>query len=161
MIKLSTERTFRQTPGVHFADISIPGSNGVDLVEHSGPSVSPPNGVLGLPQWYVHRHQTDNNRVIKGYRLFELFNPRWEDPHWFVFLSESSGALEIPPGCYHRSYSGLEGSLLLNHAVRDSLYDENKEFFPKYVPWSFLVSPCYHDCDAQSVHHFITTGELL
>ena len=69
--------------------------------------------------------------MIKGYRLFELFNIRWKDPHWFVFLSPASGALEIPPGCLHRSYSGVEGSLLLNHAVRDELYDEEKEFQQK------------------------------
>ena len=63
MIKLTPERTFRRTVGVHFADIGVPGSNGIDLVEHTGPSVSPPD-LDRQPQWYVHAHQIDNNRVI-------------------------------------------------------------------------------------------------
>jgi hypothetical protein len=161
MIKLHDPRTFRTTKGVRFQDISIPDSNGVDLVEHTGRSVSPPDGLFGLKQWYAHRHQTDYNRVIKGYRLFELFNIRWKDPHWFVFLSPASGALEIPPGCLHRSYSGVEGSLLLNHAVRDELYDEEKEFFPTYAPLASLVEACYHDCSPSFVDDFIKYGELL
>lgn len=159
MINLTKERTFRQTPGVHFADISVPGSNGIDLVEHSGPSVSPPNK-FGCKQWYIHHHQTDNNRVIKGQRLFELFYAGWEDPYWFVMLDENSGALEIPPMCYHRSYSGNEGSLLLNHAVRDDEYDENNEFHPAIIYAHLLTRPCYHNCTPHQVKKFIEFGTL-
>ena len=159
MIKLTKERTFRQTPGVHFADIGVPGSNGIDLVEHTGQSVSPPNK-FGAPQWYMHRHQTDNNRCIKGHRLFELFYAGWEDPHWFVMLDEDSGALEIPPGCYHRSYSGHEGSLLLNHAIRDDQYDESQEFFPQMI-YGHLRHPAkYHGCTPQQAKKFIEFGIL-
>lgn len=163
-IRLLTERTFRRTPGVHFADIHVVGSNGTDLVEHSGPSVSPPNGRFGLKNWYVHRHQWDYNRVLQGYRLFELYNTDWDDPHWFVFLTPCSGALEIPPGCLHRSYSGVDGSLLINQAVRTELYDENTEFIPVYSPFFGLADwapACYHDCTPQGVAHFKSTGEIL
>lgn len=159
MIKLSLERTFRQTAGVHFADISILGSNGIDLVEHTGPSVSPPDRDKH-PQWYVHAHQVDNNRVIVGQRLFELFNPQWNDKHWFVFLNENTGALEIPVGCYHRSYSGKAGSLLLNHAIRDDEYDEGTEFVPRLLPIADKFPPHYYGITAAEVEHFIKHGEL-
>lgn len=163
MITLSKPRIFRETAGVRFHDISIPGSNGVDLVEHTGPSVSPPNtGARNHKQWYVHRHQDDNNRVIKGHRLFELYYARWQDPHWFVMLDETSGALHIPAGCLHRSYSGNDGSLLLNHAVRDTHYDETKEFHPVRSPLDMLFSsPRYHNTTAKEVHHFINHGEVF
>lgn len=159
MIKLTPERTFRQTAGVHFADISVPGSNGIDLVEHTGPSVSPPDRGKE-PQWYVHAHQVDNNRVIHGQRLFELFNPRWNDKHWFVFLTKNSGALEIPAGCYHRSYSGTAGSLLLNHAIRDDEYDETTEFVPRLLPIVSQFPTHYYGITAVEVECFIATGDI-
>ena len=159
MIKLTPERTFRRTPGVHFADIGVPGSNGIDLVEHSGPSVSPPDRD-GRPTWYVHSHQVDNNRVIHGQRLFELYNPKWVDKHWFVFLTEDSGALEIPAGTYHRSYSGKDGSLLLNHAIRDDEYDENNEFHPCFCPEAEEADVCYHGINFYDALNFIETGVL-
>lgn len=160
MIKFTPERTFRRTPGVHFADIGVPGSNGTDLVEHSGPSVSPPD-VNGKPQWYIHSHQCDNNRVIKGYRLFELYNPAWVDRHWYVLLDEDSGALEIPPGTYHRSYSGVDGSLLLNHAIRDEQYNEETEFIAVHFPEAWEHPPVYHGISPWGVTTFINYGELV
>ena len=159
MIKLTPERTFRRTTGVHFADISVPGSNGIDLVEHSGPSVSPPDRDR-LPQWYVHAHQIDNNRVIHGFRLFELFNPKWNDKHWFVFLTPESGALEIPAGCYHRSYSGKDGSLLINHAIRTEGYDQTTEFVPRLLPIVDQFPIHYYGVTAAEVEAFITKGYL-
>ena len=160
MIKLHKPRIFRETAGVRFHDIGVPGSNGIDLVEHTGQSVSPPNR-FGVKQWYMHRHQTDNNRCIQGHRLFELFYARWEFPHWFVMLDKDSGALEIPPGCYHRSYSGEDGSLLLNHAVRDDQYDEGQEFFPATIYGHLLNAPRYHGCYEYQVKKFIEFGILL
>lgn len=159
MIKLIPERTFRRTPNVHFADISVDGSNGLDLVEHTGPAVSPPTE-HGLKRWYVHQHQTDNNRVIQGQRLFELFYNGFEHKHWYVFLTPDSGALVIPPGCYHRSVSCKSGSLLLNHAIRDRYYDERKEFNPQVVWHASLVQPRYHGITAEAAQHFIAHGEL-
>ena len=50
--------------------------------------------------------------------------------HYVILLDENIGALEILPGVYHRSVSCEEGSILLNHAVRDDEYDESKEFNP-------------------------------
>lgn len=157
MIKLTPERTFRKTPGVHFADIGVPGSNGIDLVEHTGPSVSPPDRDR-QPTWYLHQHQIDNNRVIHGERLFELFNPNWHDKHWFVFLTPDSGALEIPVGCYHRSYSGNAGSLLLNHAIRDDEYDETTEFVPRLLPIVDQFPTYYHGINFYDVESFIENG---
>lgn len=157
MITLLVPRIFRETKGVRFHDISVHGSNGLDLVEHAGQSVSPPNK-HGAKQWYVHRHQIDNNRVIKGRRLFELYFAQWKDPHWFVMLDEESGALEIPAGCFHRSHSGHEGSLLLNHAVRDPEYDERHEFNPTVIYGHLLHAPQYHGCTAAQVEQFIKTG---
>ena len=158
MIKLTPERTFRRTPGVHFADIGVPGSIGIDLVEHSGPSVSPPD-IAGKPNWYIHQNQVDNNRVIHGYRLFELFNPKWVDKHWLVFLTPDSGALEIPTGCYHRSYSGVEGSLLLNHAIRGEGYDESREFIPVECPEADDHPPNYYGINFYDALEFIETGK--
>ena len=160
-IKLSKERTFRRTPGVHFADISIPNSNGLDLVEHSGPSISPPPSAEGRKEWYVHQHQTDHNRVLRGHRLFELYYEKWITPHWFVLLDESSGALEIPPGCLHRSYSGNDGSLLINQAVRLKGYDEQTEFIPVQSPLWRFYSTGYHGTSREEVEHFIKFGEVL
>ena len=157
MIKLTPERTFRRTPGVHFADIGILGSNGLDLVEHSGPSVSPPDR-NGRPQWYIHMHQVDNNRVIYGRRLFELFNPQWVDKHWLVLLTPESGALEIPAGCFHRSYSGPEGSLLLNHAIRGEHYDETREFIPCHCPAADEHPVNYHGINFYDALDFIYGG---
>lgn len=157
-IKLSQERTFRQTPGVHFADIGIAGVNGLDLVEHFGPSVSPPLNEQGQKQWYCHSFQTDNNRCLRGHRLFELFYPRWEVPHWFVMLDDKSGALEIPPGCLHRSYSGLDGSLLINQPIRDAGYNEETEFIP-VTTWRWRgCATGYHGCTPRSVADFIASG---
>jgi len=159
MIKLTKERTFRRTEGVHFADIGVPGSNGIDLVEHTGPSISPPDR-NGEPTWYIHAEQVDNNRVIHGERLFELFNPRWTDKHWFVFLTEESGALEIPAGCYHRSYSGTAGSLLLNHAIRSEAYDESMEFHPRVLPIVKQFPTHYYGITAEQVEQFIANGMI-
>ena len=160
-ITMHAPRIFRETPSVKFHDVSVEGSNGIDLVEHAGKAISPPNTRYGLKQWYYHKHQTDNNRVIKGQRLFELFYPGWQEPHWYVFLDESSGALEIPPRCYHRSTSCASGSILLNHAVRDADYDERKEFNPQVVWAAALVRPQYHGILPHEADHFIHTGELL
>lgn len=156
-IKLFPERTFRRTPGVHFGDISIQPSNALDLVEHFGPSISPPL-LRGRKQWYIHKHQTDYNRVLRGKRLFELYNNEWVTPHWFVLLTERSGALEIPPGCLHRSYSGVEGSLLINQAIRGKGYDEQTEFIP-VQSWLWRVySTAYHNCTLAEVEDFIATS---
>ena len=59
-----------------------------------------------------------------------MINPRWDDPHHVIFLSRPMGALEIPIGTYHRSQSGKEGSIVLNQATRDGVFDPIKEFSP-------------------------------
>lgn len=158
-IVLIPERTFRRTSGVHFADLSVEGSNGLDLVEHQSCSVSPPDAqFLNRKQWYRHSHQDDYNRCIKGYRLFELFYGGFEHRHWFVMLDENSGALHIPSGCYHRSYSGKHGSLLLNHAVRDPQYDENEEFHPQFCFLAAITPAKYFNVTPTEVDNFISSG---
>jgi hypothetical protein len=126
--RLYPARIFRDTPSVYFADAWIPGQNGLDVVTHHGAAISPPYAGR-LKQFYVHAHQTDFNRVVYGERVFELVYP--DGGHYYVHLDANSGALEIPPYVYHRSISCPEGSVLLNHAVRDAEYDETKEFFPR------------------------------
>ena len=121
---------FRETPKVTFFDSSITASNGCDIVIHSKKAISPPND-LNEEQYYVHKHQIDNNLVITGERTFILINPLWDEPHHIIYLKRSMGALEIPNGTYHRSISGKEGSVVLNQAIRDKYFDPKREFFPK------------------------------
>ena len=158
--KLHTERLFRETPDVHFADIGISGSNGLDLVRHNGPAVSPPDHPNGDKQFYLHYHQTDNNRVISGSRLFELVCPYWSQPHWFVYLTPETGALEIPEKCFHRSYSCKEGSILINQAVRRPTYTEATEFTPTRPVMSKLPPPAFYNITGKEAAHFIQHGTL-
>ena len=135
MKKLSfhKQKIFRQTEDVIFYDISVPGSNASDLVVHETAATSPPNDDLGNKQYYIHSHQIDNNRVISGERTFELVNPEWDQPYVIVHLSRDSGALTIPKGTYHRSVSGMNGSVVINQAIRDDLFQAEKEFAPVSV----------------------------
>jgi hypothetical protein len=158
-IRIHEERTFRKTPGVHFADISIVGSSNVDLVEHSDRAVSPPSA-LGMKRWYLHQYQTDHNRVIKGSRLFELYSPLFKHPHWYVYLDADTGALEIPPYTYHRSVSAVGGSILINHAVRDPMFDEKKEFSPHFAWLSGVHPPRYYNISPDEVDYFLVYGRI-
>jgi hypothetical protein len=132
-IEFKKHRVFRETEAVIFYDISIKESNAQDLVIHAGKAVSPPNTLIGAKQFYIHYHQIDNNRVLQGSRVFELINPKWEDPYHIVHLNRHSGALTIPKGTFHRSWSEKEGSIVINQAIRDPEFDENTEFIPVSV----------------------------
>ena len=123
-------RVFRETPDVIFYDISVEGSNASDLVIHEGPAISPPDDKVGAKQFYIHYHQTDNNRVLSGDRTFELVNRYWKYPYHIVHLNRQSGALVIPTNTYHRSVSGENGSIVINQALRDDLFRAEKEFIP-------------------------------
>lgn len=159
--RLHTERTFRETRSVHFADLNIPGTNGLDLVTHYGPAVSPPDHELLGMQWYMHNHQTDHNRVLSGARLFELVCYDWtHQNHWYVYLTPDLGALEIPTKCYHRSYSCLEGSILINQAKRDEYYDEKAEFCQTRPIYDLVHPPAYFNCTPAEVENFILYGVL-
>ena len=132
-ITFHKDRVFRDTPGVHFSDVWVAGQSGLDLVVHHKFAISPPNKEgTGEKTFYIHQHQTDNNRCIDGRRVFELVAPdnQMQHQHYIILLDDNIGALEILPGVYHRSVSCEEGSILLNHAVRDEEYDEAKEFNP-------------------------------
>ena len=78
-----------------------------------------------------------------------------------MMLDDKIGALHIPPGCLHRSYSGNDGSLLLNHAERDIMYDENKEFVPVFSWKHRLTRAKFFNCTPAQVEHFINHGEYL
>ena len=84
----------------------------------------------GSEQYYVHRHQVDNNLVLEGSRTFTLHNPAWDHPHHIIHLIRAMGALQIPIGTYHRSVSSDEGSLVLNQSMRDQGFDYRTEFIP-------------------------------
>ena len=152
--KFHHERLFRETEGVHFSDVWVPGQNGLDLVVHRSRAVSPPSQG-GVPHFYIHSHQTDHNRVIQGRRVFELIYGGWSKIRWYVMLTPETGALEIPPGCYHRSVSCSEGSILLNHAVRDEEYDETKEFFPSVVHTRTMHRPWYAGATKEEIIKFL------
>jgi hypothetical protein len=62
-----------------------------------------------------------------------LINFDWDRPYQIVELNRDSGALMIPLRTYHRSVSGEEGSIVINQAQRDDLFETNKEFRPVSV----------------------------
>ena len=128
-VQFVKHQVFRETPDVIFYDISVDNNNATDLVEHTGPAVSPPDE-NGEKQFYIHYHQVDHNRVLSGGRTFELVNPDWSDPYHIVHLNRDSGALIIPKGTYHRSTSSIHGSIVINQAVRDKDFDHTTEFVP-------------------------------
>ena len=129
-VTFKKHRVFRETESVVFYDISVEHSNAQDLVVHTGPAISPPDDSVGAKQFYIHYHQVDHNRVLAGLRTFELVNPSWRYPYHIVHLNRSSGALVIPKMTYHRSYSGEDGSIVINQAIRDDEFDAKTEFIP-------------------------------
>ena len=129
-IKLNKHKLFKKTDNVLFYDISIKESNASDLVIHESAAISPPNDEFGNKQFYIHSHQIDNNRVISGSRTFELINFDWDRPYQIIKLNRDSGALKIPLNTYHRSVSGEEGSIVINQAERDDMFQTKKEFNP-------------------------------
>ena len=129
-VTFKKHRVFRETDAVVFYDISVDGSNAQDLVCHTGAATSPPDDIVGAKQFYIHYHQVDHNRVLSGIRTFELVNPEWRYPYHIVHLNRSSGALVIPKLTFHRSWSGEEGSIVINQAIRDEEFDVNTEFIP-------------------------------
>ena len=128
-IEFIKHQVFRETTDVIFYDISVKDNNATDLVEHAGPAVSPPDEDENK-QFYIHYHQVDHNRVISGDRTFELVNPKWSNPYHVIHLNRDSGALVIPVETYHRSISGINGSIVINQAVRDKDFDHTTEFIP-------------------------------
>ena len=129
-VNFKKHRVFRETDAVVFYDISVEDSNASDLVVHTGAAISPPDDVEGAKQFYIHYQQIDHNRVLSGLRTFELVNPEWRYPYHIVYLNRSSGALIIPKGTYHRSWSGEEGSIVINQAIRDEEFNDKTEFIP-------------------------------
>jgi hypothetical protein len=129
-VQFKKHRVFRETDSVVFYDISVEDSNAQDLVVHTGPAISPPDDIVGAKQFYIHYQQIDHNRVLSGMRTFELINPEWRYPYHIVHLNRSSGALVIPKMTYHRSYSGKDGSIVINQAIRDDDFNASTEFIP-------------------------------
>jgi hypothetical protein len=129
-VTFKKHRVFRETEAVVFYDISVENSNAQDLVCHTGAAISPPDDIVGAKQFYIHYHQIDHNRVLSGLRTFELVNPEWRYPYHIVHLNRSSGALVIPKMTFHRSYSGADGSIVINQAIRDDEFDPETEFVP-------------------------------
>ena len=167
--RLRKERIFRVTPGVHFSDIGISDANGLDLVVHRGFAVSPDPNELGEKRFYIHQHQTDNNRCIDGARVFELVatEGQYDYDHYIVLLDAEAGALEIPPRVDHRSTSCSTGSVLLNHAVRDDQYCEKLEFNPtapsqdpKLAAILERNAPRYLNGTKEQIECFLATGSI-
>ena len=129
MFELIPYKRFRDTPAVRFFDVTIGSSNARDLVIHSGPAISPPNhSESGDWQFYLHPHQEDNLLAASGGRTFYLVNFAWEQPFHIVRLAAGGDILRIPPGTFHRSISDLDGSVVLNQAVREEGASLAREF---------------------------------
>ena len=129
MFEMIPYERFRDTPAVRFFDVTIGSSNARDLVVHSGPAISPPNhSESGDWQFYLHPHQEDNLLAASGGRTFYLVNFAWEQPFHIVRLAAGGDILRIPPGTFHRSISDLDGSVVLNQAVRDEGASLTREF---------------------------------
>ena len=129
MFELISYERFRDTPAVRFFDVTIGSSNARDLVVHSGPAISPPNhSESGDWQFYLHPHQEDNLLAASGGRTFYLVNFAWEQPFHIVRLAAGGDILRIPPGTFHRSISDLDGSVVLNQAVREEGASLAREF---------------------------------
>ena len=129
MFELIPYERFRDTPAVRFFDVTIGTSNARDLVIHSGPAISPPNDLkTGDWQFYLHPHQEDNLLAASGGRTFYLVNLSWDMPFHIVRLAAGGDILRIPPGTFHRSISDLDGSVVLNQAVRDQGASLDREF---------------------------------
>ena len=129
MFELIPYERFRDTPAVRFFDVTIDSSNARDLVIHSGPAISPPNDAkTGDWQFYLHPHQEDNLLAASGGRTFYLVNLAWDEPFHIVRLAAGGDILRIPPGTFHRSISDLDGSVVLNQAVREQGASLTREF---------------------------------
>ena len=129
MFELIPYERFRDTPAVRFFDVTIGSSNARDLVIHSGPAISPPNhSESGDWQFYLHPHQEDILLAASGGRTFYLVNFAWEKPFHIVRLAAGGDILRIPPGTFHRSISDLDGSVVLNQAVREEGASLAREF---------------------------------
>ena len=129
MFELIPYERFRDTPAVRFFDVTIGSSNARDLVIHSGPAISPPNDLKTEDwQFYLHPHQEDNLLAASGGRTFYLVNLSWNQPFHIVRLAAGGDILRIPPGTFHRSISDLDGSVVLNQAVRDQGASLDREF---------------------------------
>ena len=129
MFELIPYERFRDTPAVRFFDVTIDSSNARDLVIHSGPAISPPNDTkTGDWQFYLHPHQEDNLLAASGGRTFYLVNLVWDEPFHIVRLAAGGDILRIPPGTFHRSISDLDGSVVLNQAVREQGASLTREF---------------------------------
>jgi hypothetical protein len=129
MFELIPYERFRDTPAVRFFDVTIGSSNARDLVIHSGPAISPPNNTkTGDWQFYLHPHQEDNLLAASGGRTFYLVNLTWGEPFHIVRLAAGGDILRIPPGTFHRSISDLDGSVVLNQAVREQGASLTREF---------------------------------
>lgn len=120
---------FRETPSVSFYDATISDSNGCDVVCHESEGVSPPYDEE-FPTFYVHEHQVDRNLCVHGSRVFYLAHKMWPEPYHKIYITPQTGSLVIPVGCFHRSESGPDGSVLINQPIRSEFFDVNTEFVP-------------------------------
>ena len=76
----------------------------------------------------MHPHQEDNLLAVSTARTFYLVNLAWDEPFHIVRLAAGGDILRIPPGTFHRSISDLDGSVVLNQAVREQGASLTREF---------------------------------
>jgi len=148
MFELLSFQRFRDTPSVQFFDITVRNSNARDLVFHDGPAVSPNNSPEGNWQFYLHPNQEDNLLAVSGGRTFFLVNFAWQYPFHEVRLEANCHILRLPPGTFHRSVSDLDGSLVINQAVRSERATVQSEF------------RVYNSREIPRLHRLLTSGLL-
>jgi len=150
---------FRETPAVGFYDATIDETNGCDVVRHGKKAQSPPKDADGNVQFYIHHHQVDNNLCVHGTREFHLVYGGWDHPYHIVHLDAGSGSLTIPIGCYHRSISGPEGSVLINQSIRDDEFSFDTEFVPVSTADDEWLREGVNNCNP--IHHWLRTDHQV
>ncbi len=112
--------------------------NGIDIVTHQANAKSPWDVWDFKNLWYMHKWQEDNLITLSGNRYVELYTKenwkieRFEISHervkWnWEIIHEGPAILGWPTWVFHRNYSP-EGSVSMNFAVRDDLFDIDTEF---------------------------------
>lgn len=141
MYRIIPLRVLRRTAGVKFDELvpsDIPKIHGIDRVIHAPNSISPGPVEDITPSvkrpWYMHRAQDDNLLVLQGTRYVDVYCPKTKNSASFVLTPDKvykneklyydGPAMVVwPAGIFHRIISGVNGSISVNFATRNSGFD--------------------------------------
>lgn len=146
MYRIIPLRVLRRTRGVMFDEMvpsDIPKITGIDRVIHGPNSISPASiDDIPIPvkrPWYMHPGQDDNLLVLQGTRYVDIFSRESMTRASFIITPEKvykndklyyDGPAMIvwPAGIFHRIISGVEGSISVNFATRNSKFNIEDNF---------------------------------